>query len=150
MHEWVTVARTQGVPDGELAAATLDGVRIFVANAGGEYKAVADECTHAGCSLADDGELEGDSMTCQCHGSVFDFSTGEAIGPPATEPVAVTKRPPVRPPARRDQAARGGALAGAGGVTAVRSKQSSGVAVNFPGEKAGRQIDAYSAPWGVE
>ena len=89
MHEWVTVARTQDVPDGELAAATLDGVRIVVANAGGECKAVADECTHAGCSLADDGELEGDSVTCQCHGSVFDLSTGEAIGPPATEPVAV-------------------------------------------------------------
>lgn len=28
-------------------------------------------------------------MTCQCHGSVFDLSTGEAIGPHATEPVAV-------------------------------------------------------------
>lgn len=28
-------------------------------------------------------------MTCQCHGSVFDLSTGEAIGPPATEPVSV-------------------------------------------------------------
>jgi 3-phenylpropionate/trans-cinnamate dioxygenase ferredoxin component len=89
MHEWVTVARTQDVPDGELAAATLDGVRIVVANAGGEYKAVAGECTHAGCSLADDGELEGDSATCQCHGSVFDLSSGKAIGPPATEPVAV-------------------------------------------------------------
>ena len=46
MHEWVMVARTQDVPDVELAAATLDGVRIVVANAGGECKAVADECTH--------------------------------------------------------------------------------------------------------
>jgi nitrite reductase/ring-hydroxylating ferredoxin subunit len=61
MHEWVTVARTQDVPDGELAAATLDGVRIVVANAGGECEAVADECTHAGCSLADDGELGGEA-----------------------------------------------------------------------------------------
>lgn len=89
MSEWLTVARTQDVPDGGLAAATLDGVPIVLANAGGEYKAFADECTHAGCSLADDGELEADSVTCQCHGSVFDLNTGEAIGPPATEPVAV-------------------------------------------------------------
>jgi 3-phenylpropionate/trans-cinnamate dioxygenase ferredoxin component len=89
MHEWVTVARTQDVPDGELAAATLDGLQIVLANAAGEYRAFADECTHAGCSLAYDGELEGGSVTCQCHGSVFDLSTGEAIGPPATEPVAV-------------------------------------------------------------
>jgi hypothetical protein len=36
MHEWVTVARTQDVPDGELAAATLDGVRSVMAKAGGE------------------------------------------------------------------------------------------------------------------
>ena len=89
MSEWVTVARTRDVPDGELAAATLDGLQIVLANAGGEYRAFADECTHAGCSLADDGELEANSVTCQCHGSVFDLSIGEAIGPRATEPVAV-------------------------------------------------------------
>lgn len=89
MSEWVTVATTDEVPDGELAAATLDGLQIVLANAGGEYRAFADECTHAGCSLAYDGELEGDSVTCQCHGSVFDLNTGEAIGPPASEPVAV-------------------------------------------------------------
>jgi nitrite reductase/ring-hydroxylating ferredoxin subunit len=40
MHEWVTVARTQDVPDGELAAATLDGLQIVLANAAGEYRAV--------------------------------------------------------------------------------------------------------------
>jgi nitrite reductase/ring-hydroxylating ferredoxin subunit len=89
MSEWVTVAQTQDVPDGALAAATLDDVQIVLANAGGEYRAVADECTHAGCSLAYDGELEGDRVTCQCHGSVFDLDTGAAIGPPATEPLAV-------------------------------------------------------------
>jgi 3-phenylpropionate/trans-cinnamate dioxygenase ferredoxin subunit len=89
MSEWVTVARTQDVPDGGLVAATLGGLQIVLANAGGEYRAFADECTHAGCSLAYDGELEGVSVTCQCHGSVFDLSTGEAIGPPATEPVAI-------------------------------------------------------------
>jgi nitrite reductase/ring-hydroxylating ferredoxin subunit len=59
MHEWVTVARTQDVPDGELAAATLDGLQIVLANAAGEYRAFADECTHAGCSLAYDGEPRG-------------------------------------------------------------------------------------------
>jgi len=59
MSEWVTVARTYSVPDGGLAEATLDGLRIVLANAGGEYRALADECTHAGGSLAFDGELEG-------------------------------------------------------------------------------------------
>lgn len=89
MAEWVTVATTQGVPDGGLTAATLDGMEIVLANTGGQLRAVADECTHAGCSLAYDGELDGNTLTCQCHGSMFDLTTGEAIGPPATEPVAV-------------------------------------------------------------
>jgi nitrite reductase/ring-hydroxylating ferredoxin subunit len=82
MHEWVPVARTQGVPDGELAAATLDGVRIVVANAGAEYKAVADVCTHAGCSLADDGELEGDGVTCSVTGACSISAPGRRSGPP--------------------------------------------------------------------
>lgn len=89
MAEWVTVARTEEVPDGELSAATLDDLEIVLARIGGEYRALAGECTHAGCALAYDGELEGDSLTCQCHGSVFDVATGEATGPPATEPLAV-------------------------------------------------------------
>ena len=89
MSDWVTVARTADVPDGELAAAPLDGLELVLASVGGEYRALAGECTHAGCALAYDGELEGGNLTCQCHGSVFDLSTGEAIGPPATEPLAV-------------------------------------------------------------
>jgi 3-phenylpropionate/trans-cinnamate dioxygenase ferredoxin component len=89
MSEWVTVARTQDVPEGELAAATLDGEQIALAKVGDEYLAIADECTHAGCSLAYEGELEDDRVTCQCHMSVFDLSTGEAIEPPATEALAV-------------------------------------------------------------
>jgi 3-phenylpropionate/trans-cinnamate dioxygenase ferredoxin subunit len=60
-----------------------------VANAGGECKAVADECTHPAARSRTTASSRGDSVTCQCHGSVFDLSTGEAIGPPATEPVAV-------------------------------------------------------------
>ena len=89
MSEWVTVARTEDVPDGELTAATLDGLEIVLASTGGEVRAIAGECTHAGCMLAYDGELEGGNVTCQCHGSVFDLTTGEAIGPPATEPLEV-------------------------------------------------------------
>ena len=60
-----------------------------MANVGGEYRAIGATCTHAGCNLALDGELEGDTVVCGCHGSIFDLASGEAVGPPAEDPVPV-------------------------------------------------------------
>lgn len=39
--------------------------------------------------LLSSGKLVDDGIGCSCHGSVFDLETGEAIYPPATEPIAV-------------------------------------------------------------
>ena len=89
MADWVTAATTADLPEGEKVGATVDGEDVFVANVGGEYRAVAATCTHAGCNLAYDGELEGDEVSCGCHGSRFDLASGEAIGPPADEPLTV-------------------------------------------------------------
>jgi 3-phenylpropionate/trans-cinnamate dioxygenase ferredoxin component len=43
-------------------------------------------CTHRQCSLAL-GELEGTTVTCPCHGSQFDVTTGKVLRGPAQEPV---------------------------------------------------------------
>lgn len=89
MASWTTVASVSELPDGEMAGFSVGGEEVLVANLGGEYRAVGAECTHAGCSLADDGDLEDGSVSCMCHGSIFDLRTGEAIGPPAEEPLPV-------------------------------------------------------------
>jgi nitrite reductase/ring-hydroxylating ferredoxin subunit len=89
MADWVTAATTADLPEGEKVGVTVDGEDVLVANAGGEYRALGATCTHAGCNLADDGELEGDSVSCMCHGSIFDLASGEATGPPADEPLTV-------------------------------------------------------------
>jgi nitrite reductase/ring-hydroxylating ferredoxin subunit len=34
------------------------------------------------------GEIDGTSITCECHGSMFDMVTGEVLEGPATEPIA--------------------------------------------------------------
>jgi nitrite reductase/ring-hydroxylating ferredoxin subunit len=34
------------------------------------------------------GEIEGTTITCECHGSEFDMSNGAVLEGPATEPVA--------------------------------------------------------------
>lgn len=91
MPEWTTVARVENLPAGRMIGATVDGVDVLVANVRSEYRSIGAECIHAGCLLHEDGELDEDEgvVTCQCHGSVFDLETGEAVGPPAqdAEPV---------------------------------------------------------------
>jgi nitrite reductase/ring-hydroxylating ferredoxin subunit len=88
MPEWVTVAKTEDVPEGEMIGATLDGLEVLVANVGGQYRAIGSVCTHEGGPLAD-GDLHDSIVTCPWHGSEFDVGTGEAVGPPATEPEPV-------------------------------------------------------------
>jgi 3-phenylpropionate/trans-cinnamate dioxygenase ferredoxin subunit len=89
MAEWTTAAKTPDLPEGEKVGVAVEGEDVLVANVGGEYRAVGATCTHAGCNLADDGDLENGSVSCICHGSEFDLASGEAIGPPADEPLTV-------------------------------------------------------------
>ena len=84
MPEWVTVARTYELSDGQMASANVDGIELLVANVGGEYRSIGDECTHAECSLAE-GEIDDGTVICPCHGSVFDLRSGAVLEPPATE-----------------------------------------------------------------
>lgn len=88
MTEFTRVARNGDVNEGEMAAFDVSGQRVAVAHVGGSFYAFGDVCTHKRCSLAD-GELEGTTVTCPCHGSQFDVTTGEVLNPPATEPVPI-------------------------------------------------------------
>lgn len=47
----------------------------------GEFHVFSGVCTHQGCTVA----VDGDTITCACHGSAFDLATGDATNPPATE-----------------------------------------------------------------
>lgn len=82
MAEFMTVTEATEVGEGELAAFDVAGERIAVANVGGTLHAFGDTCTHLRCSLAE-GELEGTVVTCPCHGSQFDVTTGEVLRGPA-------------------------------------------------------------------
>jgi 3-phenylpropionate/trans-cinnamate dioxygenase ferredoxin subunit len=70
----------------ELTAFDVGGERIVVERVGGDYYAFGDTCTHLGCSLAE-GTLEGERVTCPCHGSKFDVISGAVRRGPAQEPV---------------------------------------------------------------
>lgn len=86
MGEFVKVAEAATVPVGGLAAFDVGGARIAVANVRGTLHAFGDSCTHLQCSLAE-GNLDGPVVTCACHGSRFDVTTGEVLRGPAQTPV---------------------------------------------------------------
>jgi nitrite reductase/ring-hydroxylating ferredoxin subunit/uncharacterized membrane protein len=47
--------------------------------------AIHDRCSHRGCALSKS-QVEGDTVTCFCHGSRFDLSDGSVLRGPATTP----------------------------------------------------------------
>jgi nitrite reductase/ring-hydroxylating ferredoxin subunit len=82
----LTVAALDQLGSRELAAFAVGGNRIAIASVGGAFYAFGDTCTHQGCSLAE-GDMEGTTVTCPCHGSQFEVTTGDVLRGPAREPV---------------------------------------------------------------
>jgi 3-phenylpropionate/trans-cinnamate dioxygenase ferredoxin component len=65
-----------------LATLEVGEERIAVASVGGALYAFDDRCPHRQCSLAE-GKLDGTVITCPCHGSQFDVTTGARLRGPA-------------------------------------------------------------------
>jgi 3-phenylpropionate/trans-cinnamate dioxygenase ferredoxin component len=84
--EFVRVARSGQVPDGYVRRFFAGDVEMCVARFRGKAYATSNYCTHLDCLLSS-GKLVDDGIGCSCHGSVFDLDSGEAIYPPATEPI---------------------------------------------------------------
>lgn len=83
---WKRVARSGQVPDGWVRRFYADKLEMCVARLRGKVYATSNYCTHLDCLLSS-GKLVDDGIGCSCHGSVFDLETGEAIYPPATDPI---------------------------------------------------------------
>lgn len=84
--EWQRVAIIADLAEGASKLVYYRGEQIALFNAGGEIYAISNRCPHANGPLVD-GELEGTSVTCPYHSSVFDLSTGQPEGGPAARPV---------------------------------------------------------------
>jgi 3-phenylpropionate/trans-cinnamate dioxygenase ferredoxin subunit len=74
--------------DGETRSLAVGRRMVAVARSGNEYFAIEDVCTHDGAELTG-GEIEGAEIICPRHGARFCLRTGEALTPPAYEPVRV-------------------------------------------------------------
>jgi nitrite reductase/ring-hydroxylating ferredoxin subunit len=79
---WTALGAVDGLKPGELKAFPTPEGPVAIADVGGTFYAFDDTCTHRRCSLAE-GELDGTVVTCICHGSQFDVTTGAVRRGPA-------------------------------------------------------------------
>ena len=88
MSEWSSVAAVSEFPAGTCRRLLVDGVSMAIFNVDGRFYAIEDVCSHAAETLSD-GTLDGLEIICPRHAARFSLLTGEALAPPAYEPVAV-------------------------------------------------------------
>ena len=80
--EFIPVAHTKELPNGERLLLDIGGEAVAVFNVAGRYFAIADVCSHDDGPLAE-GELHDTHIECPRHGASFDLETGKALTLPA-------------------------------------------------------------------
>jgi nitrite reductase/ring-hydroxylating ferredoxin subunit/uncharacterized membrane protein len=83
--EFRVVRGVKDLPEGRLVKGEAGDVAVLLYRKDGTIHALADRCTHRGCSLSD-GESNGSTVTCPCHGSTFVLDDGRVLKGPATAP----------------------------------------------------------------
>ncbi len=83
--DFVRVASTSDIPEGKMKMVRLENLHLCIAQVGGKYHAIGNQCTHVGGPLAE-GILKESIVTCPWHGSQFDVRTGEVKRGPAAKP----------------------------------------------------------------
>jgi 3-phenylpropionate/trans-cinnamate dioxygenase ferredoxin subunit len=86
VSEWIDAAAAESVSDRASLSVEVDGMALVIARCGNDYYAIEDQCTHDGESLAG-AEIEDCEIICPRHFARFCLKSGEALTPPAYEPV---------------------------------------------------------------
>lgn len=86
MTEFIKVAQVDDLDEGELMAVEVDGEPVCLARVNGNVYAFTDNCTHISGPL-DEGELDGEVLTCPWHGAQFNVCTGKVLRGPAREDI---------------------------------------------------------------
>jgi len=83
--DFVKVGLKKEIPAGKMKAVDVAGLSVLLANIAGKYYAIGNKCTHRGCKLSK-GVLDGETIKCPCHKSVFNVKTGAVVHGPASKP----------------------------------------------------------------
>jgi nitrite reductase/ring-hydroxylating ferredoxin subunit len=85
--EWIRIASvTELRQAGGLLGRSIRGVPLAVYEVSGACFVTSDVCTHGQAPLSE-GYLDGFLIECPLHQGLFDVRTGEARGPPCTDPL---------------------------------------------------------------
>jgi 3-phenylpropionate/trans-cinnamate dioxygenase ferredoxin subunit len=85
-RRWIDVAGSDAVSETTPLGVEFDGLAGVIVRCGAALYAVEDRCTHDGESLTG-AQVEDCEIICPRHGARFCLRTGEALTPPAYEPV---------------------------------------------------------------
>jgi nitrite reductase/ring-hydroxylating ferredoxin subunit len=84
-EDWAPVLDDGELGEGQRRCVEADGTAVMVARAGGDLYALSNHCSHRGGPLHEGG-LDGLTVTCPWHDSVFDLRDGALIHGPAAYP----------------------------------------------------------------
>ncbi|MDQ2651815.1 MAG: Rieske 2Fe-2S domain-containing protein [Chloroflexota bacterium] len=85
--KWTSVAALDDLQDGKPLRVEPDGTPVMLLRQGDSILAVGATCPHLGGPL-DEGTIDGETVTCPWHGSVFSLTDGALIHGPAMMPIA--------------------------------------------------------------
>jgi nitrite reductase/ring-hydroxylating ferredoxin subunit len=77
------LAHLADIPSG--GGLVLSGQPFVLTRAGDQVRGFSSTCTHQGCTVSD---VKDGRISCPCHGSQFDATTGAVVTGPATTPLA--------------------------------------------------------------
>ena len=83
---FVKAAQVSEIRPGEMMMVNVGSDQVLIANVNGNIHACEDICSHAYASLSE-GDLNGEEVECPLHGGIFSLITGEALTPPADDPI---------------------------------------------------------------
>lgn len=85
---WVRAVAEDDLPEGAATGVEVEGRWVLLHRTEGEVHAIDDVCSHAG-ALLHRGEVEGCTVVCPLHYSVFDLRNGRILRGPAHHPQPV-------------------------------------------------------------
>jgi 3-phenylpropionate/trans-cinnamate dioxygenase ferredoxin component len=88
MTRWTDIGSASQLDASPRLEVDVDGYRVRVTRVDGTLYAFEDRCTHDD-SPFDDAPIEDCEIICPRHGARFSLRTGEALSPPAYEPLRI-------------------------------------------------------------
>jgi toluene monooxygenase system ferredoxin subunit len=80
MSTWHETISLDDLWEGDMAAVTVAGQSVLLVNVDGTVRAYSNRCPHQASGL-DEGDLDGQTLTCAKHLWEFDAVTGQGINP---------------------------------------------------------------------